>query len=84
MLVGGHLQRQIHQLGLVGAGELGVAQVAEHEVVHLVEEHAAQVLRLGEEGVDVDVQVEAPSKSETAMRAIEGSATGARRASTAA
>jgi hypothetical protein len=36
-----------------------VREVAEDDVVDLVEEDAAEVLGLGDEGVDVDVEVEA-------------------------
>ena len=60
VLVGRHLEGQIHQLGLVGLGELGVPEVAKRDVMNLVEEHAAEILGLGQERIDVDVEIEIP------------------------
>ena len=59
VLVRRHLDREVHQLGLLALRELRVREMAEHHVMHLVEQHAAQVLRLRDERVDVDVQEEA-------------------------
>jgi len=56
VLVRRHLEREVHEIGLVGIGEFGVAEVPEHDVVHLMEEHPAEILRLALERRDVDVE----------------------------
>ena len=60
VLVRGHLDREVHQLGLFALRELRMREVPEDDVMHLVEEHAPQELRLRDERVDVHVEVEPP------------------------